>query len=427
MNKINLYEKVGVEDERSDEEELVESSGVDNSSWTIKDYQVTILFVLVYFGDGVELYLPGIITQVVASELGVSSLKEGFLGIIIYATIIVTIIGSWALKGTFGKRMIIIFSLYISIISAILCALVPNYYTLLLARAMTGICVGLNSSTIGVFFSEQVSHNKVYSIGTSLSSVAVPLGAGWGSVLSYLIMEALGWRVFVVAASVPLFIPPLILLHFFLDSKDDKKEKTTNWTEEIVVPNPGIRNLKNCAMSFLCCLQGYGGVILLPVLLRAGNEEKTGIVGNSAVQGSQFLILAAVHGGANLIGRIAGFSLNGRIRFSNLQPIIALGTVLCYGLLLFSPGILGTSVIMGVAKILYSMANFALTLMAFDPHYNGTANLGAFATCSSTAAFCGGIVGTALASFTAPYTAVFCTFVSSCILVGVICSITERD
>jgi len=363
-------EDENIEDEKGDEVELETTAlmlQLENSSWTVKDYQVTALFVLIYFGDGLELYLPGVITQVVSCELGVSSLQEGFLGIILYTTMTLAIVIARLLQGYVEKRRMLMFTLYISIISAVLCALVPNYYTLLATRAMIGVCVGLNISTVGLFFSEKVSSQRVYSIGTSLSSVALPLGAGYGSVLCYLMMEALGWRVFVVAVSVPLFIPPLILLHFFLDKRNES-ELQTLLKEEVVVSNPWRRNLKSCAMNFLCYLQGYGGILLLPALLRANNEEVNHLTGercSSAVQGSQFLILAAVHGGSNVVGRAAGALLHGRIRFRVLQPIVALGTVLCYGLLLCSPGILGTSVIMGAAKILYSMSNLELTLMIF--------------------------------------------------------------
>ena len=403
------------------------------SSWTTKDYQLTVLFVLISFGDGVEIYLPGVITQVVSCELGVSSLKEGLLGIILYATIAATVLIARLLVSCCGNRKLIISSLYISIISSVVCAVVPGYNTLLVARAMIGVSVGLNACVIGVFFAENVSTPKAFAIGTSVSSVTVPLGAGWGSILCYSMMGALGWRVFVVAVSVPLFIPPLILLHFFLDYPMDSStnvRRETQSTDAVEVPHAWNRNLKTCVMNFFCCIQGYGGILLLPALLRADNEEGNYLSGencSSAVQGAQFLILAAVHGGTNLVGRLAGALLHGRIRFRILQPIIALAITLCYGLLLLSPGIVATSVLMGVSKMLYSMSIVEIVLMVFDPVYNGSSNLETFAACNYVAAFTGGIVGTALAVFVTPYNAVICIFVLSWGYVGAACSITDRD
>ena len=43
--------------------------------WTIKDYQLLVFNMLIKFGDAVEIYLLGVITQKVAYELNLSKIQ----------------------------------------------------------------------------------------------------------------------------------------------------------------------------------------------------------------------------------------------------------------------------------------------------------------------------------------------------------------
>ena len=63
-----------------------------------------------------------------------------------------------------GERNVLIVSLYASILSTGFSALVPNYYSVLLSRALIGYSVGLNSSVIGVFVSNYSSGKHVTNI-----------------------------------------------------------------------------------------------------------------------------------------------------------------------------------------------------------------------------------------------------------------------
>ena len=60
--------------------------------WTIKDYQLLVFNMLIKFGDAVEIYLPGVITQKVAYELNLSKIQEGFLGVTMYIAMTIAIL-----------------------------------------------------------------------------------------------------------------------------------------------------------------------------------------------------------------------------------------------------------------------------------------------------------------------------------------------
>ena len=73
----------------SDEKELTMKSSStatspQSNSWTKQDYLMVSLAVMIKIGDGVEAYLPGVITQKVSFELGISDFQEGLLAVILY-------------------------------------------------------------------------------------------------------------------------------------------------------------------------------------------------------------------------------------------------------------------------------------------------------------------------------------------------------
>ena len=72
---------------------------IQDSSFTNRDYLFLFFYLLVAVGDAIELYLPGVITQAVSCELGVSRVQEGWLGIIIYTTMAAGLLIAGALSN----------------------------------------------------------------------------------------------------------------------------------------------------------------------------------------------------------------------------------------------------------------------------------------------------------------------------------------
>ena len=74
---------------------------IRNNSWTNRDYGLLFCLLLIGAGDGVELYLPGVITQTLSCELGVSRVQEGWLGIIIYTTMAASLFVAGAVSNRY--------------------------------------------------------------------------------------------------------------------------------------------------------------------------------------------------------------------------------------------------------------------------------------------------------------------------------------
>ena len=68
-------------------------------SWTKQDYIATAIYLLVQLGESVEVYLPGVINQVVSCELGVSHFQEGVLGVALNTFFALSMVGTAVWTG----------------------------------------------------------------------------------------------------------------------------------------------------------------------------------------------------------------------------------------------------------------------------------------------------------------------------------------
>ena len=76
--------------------------------WTKQDYLLCTLAVLIKFGDGVEGFLPGVITQKASCELGVSDFQEGILAMILYLFWTISLGISSLILNKFGEKFTVV-------------------------------------------------------------------------------------------------------------------------------------------------------------------------------------------------------------------------------------------------------------------------------------------------------------------------------
>ena len=391
---------------------------------------------MVKFGDGVEIYLPGVITQKVSCELGISSLQEGFLAIIVYVFQGIAVLSAVKLASWFGERAVVLYSLYFSIVFTILCAIIPNYNTLLISRALIGIGCGLNSSLIGVLCVKNISSKEILPKFSFLhDSLAFTLGSTWASLLGWLLLDYLGWRVFVLLTSIPLFIPPIFVLHFY--TKPEAYQVSESGSSPILeTPNEDLpkeifreRALKaSLFLGFNFCI-GYGGILLMPTIIKEHNLEvevqkleKCGEV----VHGHQYLILTGMTGLANVLGRLIGYPLTSRLSFRVLQSLLMLGAGVSYGVILTKPGLMVESAMMGIGKICYSIQGVECCILLFDVEYFGYSGLSLGSALMYVSGQIGTIFSTYLAVFTQSQYAVLVTLVVAVLQIVLIQCMKER-
>ena len=345
--------------------------------------------------------------------------------------------------------MTMVLSLYMSIVFAVLCAIVPNYYTLILSRALTGMCVGLNGCTSGLFFAKFASSKEVVTKGSFLfEALTFPIGGTWVTILGWLFLDLVGWRVFVLLTSIPLFIPPLIMLHCCFKDHEQKESKhgelkinersTSDETDKLVnsgnVPNFAARVTRSCLFTFSNLCVGYSTIILAPWMIRIykidqGARAQDDVIFKKCeevVKDTDFLILAVVIGVSNIVGRLLGIFLWGRVKFLFFQSSITVVVALSFGILLLKPSFLVSMVFLGLSKFCYSMQGAEIAVLRYDYDYFGKLKFELGSYLSSASSMVGAVVGTSLSAFLDPYIALIVLLIIACSEVVVICFMRER-
>ena len=317
-------------------------------------------------------------------------------------------------------------SLYTSIIFTVLCALVPSYYTLVISRVLIGISLGLNLCPVVVYTTELASCYRVQKTGSYLGTLCFCIGGTWVSFLGYLLLDRVGWRVFVLLTSAPVFVPPIFLLHCCLTENGSTSSTKSDNEEEVIEVSNFARRVTNVGiLSLVSNLQGVGSILLVPSVIRAFNSKANDGMGDpcgNVVQGSQFLILTAVTGGPNILGRVISILFHGKYRFSNIQSVISVFLVIIYGCLMIPSSLTTMVLVMGLAKLFFSVQMSELSIIWFDVQYFGTAGIKTASGIASGLGYVGCVTGIALAAFLDPDTAIVVTFVISLLQIGVACT-----
>ena len=109
----------------------------------------------------------------------------------------------------------------------------------------------------------------------------MPFGGAWASLLAWLILDLVDWRLFILITSIPIFVPPIILLHFYVwddpekrEEKEDEEqllganpESSTKGLEQVeyaAVPNFTARVIRAALFSFCNLCVGFSSIILVP-------------------------------------------------------------------------------------------------------------------------------------------------------------------
>ena len=302
---------------------MIEDEDVLESSEGRKkeECMVTVCCVFNFFADTLELLTPGVITQSVSCELTLSKTNETILTVALYASLLVSSLIVNLISGLIPRRTLILFSSYLAVAVTVFCACVPNFETLVLSRVLLGTSVSINYIIVAVYATEMIHDRKQYIRTMSLSTTAISVAGGWIGVLSYLILERVGWRVFILLTSLPFFFPQLILLQFFLtDSKKYVLEEDESECA-LVKENDGkrIRNVYALIfkMSSAYCVQfliGYSVVILMPAFTKAHNLANDVDSPCSRLHGSQFLFFTLTFGVCHILGRLIAYVSQDRVK-----------------------------------------------------------------------------------------------------------------
>ena len=276
--------------------------------------QILALFsvTLAKLGDSVEFVLPAVITQPVSCELGLSKRQENILALVLYLSMAAFSIVTIPFLRKLPRRLVILFSLYMSIIATVLCAVIPDYASLVVSRLVLGITLAVSMTPLSVYMSEISPDKKFYDMAAVIAAMGWSTGGGWCGILGYLFLERLGWRWFILLTSLPLFIPPIIAFQFILP--ETKRTDEHDNIEEVEGSHQGTKEstmvLRLVKLAFLCTFRTFtslGSILLLPAIIKEDNIRNDRNNPCQAIHGAQFLTVSLVFGVCHFIGGGLGY------------------------------------------------------------------------------------------------------------------------
>ena len=149
--------------------------------------QILALFsaILAKLGDSVEFVLPAAFTQPVSCELGLSKRQENILGLVLYLSTAAFSKVTIPFLKKLPRRQVILFSLYMSIIVSVLCAVMPDYASLIASRIVLGMTVAVSLTLLSVYIVENSPNKKFYAMAAVIMAMGWNIGGGgagfWGT------------------------------------------------------------------------------------------------------------------------------------------------------------------------------------------------------------------------------------------------------
>ena len=397
---------------KSELEMIAEADGLKSSKERKKEeYMVAVCCVFNFFADTLEVITPGVITQSVSCELTLNKTQETILTVALYVSLPVSSLITSLVSNLVPRRTLILFSSYLAVTVTVLCACIPSYETLVLSRVLLGTSVAINYIIVSVYATEMIHDRTRYVLTMSLCATALSVAGGWIGVFSYLILERVGWRVFIILTSLPFFFPQLVLLQFFLpDSKKYVSALSTLKEDDsdsaLVQENDGKRDRNMYAFiskiiltSFVQYMIGNGAVILVPAFTKAHNLANDVDSPCGRLHGSQFLFFTVTFGVCHLLGRLIAYALQDRVR-TVIQNFFSYSVcfIACCVMVAYSENLNVLVICEGFIQ-LYNAHHGSITFfLSHSIEYIGHRHIALSSAMNSVGCFTGCLIGTMLSA-----------------------------
>ena len=280
---------------------------------------------------------------------------------------------------------------------------------------------------------EMVSNQSILDEIVFISCITTTVGGVWSAVLGYLLLDLLGWRFFILLTSLPVFVPPILMLHFcFVNTAGPQVENEENQTiekEVVIVPNFLARTIKLGLYSAISTFQGWLTILLVPTLiqmLKIKEAEPNSDCSVTVTQGWELLLLGLVTFAA-IIGRFFIHHMRKRVSFRKLQVVVALLNVASFAAMLAQHNLPVVVVTNFIVKILYGITAMTYNFILYDIGYFGTARFALGSSVALAIGLFGGVAGTAMVAFVPLFAVIITALVLSAIEIFVVLSMTEVE
>lgn len=206
---------------------------------------VILICILLNVIDGFDVMVMAFTAPSVSAEWLLTGAQ---IGILLSASLFGMAAGSILLApqaDKIGRRLLILICLIVSGLSMSACALVQNHFMLAILRFITGVGVGGILASSNVLASEY-ANARWRSLAVSLMSTGYGIGATLGGVLTFVLIEHLGWRSVFLAGGITtllMFAIAIWLLPESLDYLLAKKPQRALATTNTILQRIGLQAL----------------------------------------------------------------------------------------------------------------------------------------------------------------------------------------
>ena len=328
----------------------------------------------------------------------------------------------------FEKRTLILISLYLSAFSTIIGAMVASFTMLLLSRALLGFCCGLRYNTVFVWAAELVSSKEILDNICMITSIIYAVGGMWSSVSGFLLLDWIGWRMFLLCSTLPIVIFPIFMLHFcFKEAEAPQLEDKQGQQETLTVPNYAARIAKLGLLIACTTFNGWLTPLLVPALIQMLKIKEAGPdidCSFTMTQGAELLFLALVNF-AGIPSSLLMHWIKDKIGFRKIQGFVALLYIGNFALMLTQQNLTVAILTNFIAKFLNTIIVLSNMCVLYDSHYYGTTNFAEGSSIASSIGLIGGMIGSGMVAFTPTSYVIITALVVSVVQVLVVFSMTE--
>ena len=216
----------------------------------------------------------------------------------------------------------------------------------------------------------------------------------------------MGWRTFILVTSLPLFIPPIVMLHCYFHEetapgKEEEKEEIIQKEKQATVPNFAARLTKLATFRGIVDFQGWMTILLVPTLiqlLKIKEAKPDTDCSVTVTQGKELLLLGLVTFAA-VLGRILLHLARKTLSFRKRQTIVVVINVACFVVMVSQENLAVAVTTNFIVKFMYGAASMDSCYIAYEESYYGVENFTFGCVIQEGVAVLGGVVGLVLVAY----------------------------
>lgn len=259
---------------------MAQSIIADRKSFVAQIIPVMFCFFSMGFVD-----LVGSATNFVKADLNLSGAQAGFIPSLVFFWFLIFSVPTGILMNKIGRKMTVLLSLLLTLVSLIIPMFHTGYYTMLIAFSLLGIGNAVMQTSLNPLVSGLINHSRLASTLTfgqfvkALASLLAPYLMAWGAA-AMMPTLGLGWRVLF-----PIFAAVCLISIGALGAtpiEEERPDKVTGFKECIVLLR--IPFVLLCFLGIMCHVGiDVGTNTFAPQIL----SEKFGLTVEEAVIGTQ--------------------------------------------------------------------------------------------------------------------------------------------